>query len=134
MLMLKCKTCGEVFPGIYVPEGSTADSTVNATTSDTSHTCSRKHSNEYVTVDYMDWSWGNLNSAKVILVTYPDNFSLQEAQSLVESSSPSMAAHPQIVKVFTQKYLNHSRYGLGSGKAEENCRLNWLRLNMKCHV
>jgi GTPase len=58
-------------------------------------------------------------SAKVILVTYPDNFSLQEAQSLVESSSPSMASHPQIVKVITQKYLNHSRYGLGSGKAEE---------------
>jgi GTP-binding protein HflX len=58
-------------------------------------------------------------SAKVILVTYPDNFSLQEAQSLVESSSPSMASHPQIVKVFTQKFLNHSRYGLGSGKAEE---------------
>ena len=56
MLMLKCKTCGEVFPGIYVPEGSTADFTANATTSDTSHTCSRKHSNEYVTVDYMDLS------------------------------------------------------------------------------
>jgi hypothetical protein len=53
VLMLKCKTCGEVFPGIYVPEGSKADSTVNATTYDTSHTCSRKHSNEYVTVDYM---------------------------------------------------------------------------------
>jgi hypothetical protein len=53
--MLKCKTCGEVFPGIYVPEGSTADSTANAT-SDTLHTCSRKHSNEYVTVDYMDLS------------------------------------------------------------------------------
>jgi hypothetical protein len=53
VLMLKCKTCGEVFPGRYVPEGSKADSTVNATTSDTSHTCSRKHSNEYVTVDYM---------------------------------------------------------------------------------
>ena len=60
-----------------------------------------------------------MNSAKVILITYPDNFSLQEAQSLVESSSPSMASHPQVVKVFTQKYLNHSRYGLGSGKAEE---------------
>ncbi len=60
-----------------------------------------------------------MTSAKVILVTYPDSFSLQEAQSLVESSSPSMAPHPQIVKVFTQKYLNHSRYGLGSGKAEE---------------
>ncbi len=60
-----------------------------------------------------------ISANKVILVTYPDNFSLQEAQSLVESSSPSMASHPQIVKVFTQKFLNHSRYGLGSGKAEE---------------
>ena len=30
-----------------------------------------------------------------------------------------MAAQPQIVKVFTQKYLNHSRYGIGSGKAEQ---------------
>jgi hypothetical protein len=56
MLMLKCKTYGEVFPGMYVPEGSTAGFRVNATTSDTSHTCSRKHSNEYVTVDYMDLS------------------------------------------------------------------------------
>ena len=60
-----------------------------------------------------------MNSPKVILVTYPDNFSLQEAQSLVESSSPSMSPHPQVVKVITQKYLNHARYGLGSGKAEE---------------
>ena len=60
-----------------------------------------------------------MNSAKVILVTYPDNFSLQEAQSLVESSSPSMSPHPQVVKVITQKYLNHARYCLGSGKAEE---------------
>jgi GTPase len=60
-----------------------------------------------------------MNSTKVILVTYPDNFSLQEAEGLVESWSPSMAPHPQIVKVFTQKYLNHSRYGLGSGKADE---------------
>ena len=60
-----------------------------------------------------------MNSTKVILVTYPDNFSLQEAEGLVESLSTSMAPHPQIVKVFTQKYLNHSRYGLGSGKADE---------------
>ena len=60
-----------------------------------------------------------ISANKVILVTYPDNFSLQEAQSLVESSSPSMALHPKIVKVITQKFLNHSRYGLGSGKAEE---------------
>jgi hypothetical protein len=54
--MLKCKTCGEVFPGIYVPEGSTDDFKSSVTNSNTSHTCSRKHSNEYVTVDYMDWS------------------------------------------------------------------------------
>jgi GTP-binding protein HflX len=60
-----------------------------------------------------------LNSTKVVLVTYPDNFSLQEARGLVNSSSSSMASQPQIVKAFTQKYLNHSRYGLGSGKADE---------------
>ena len=60
-----------------------------------------------------------MNSSQVILVTYPDNFSLQEAEGLVESSLPSMAPRPQILKVFTQKYLNHSRYGLGSGKADE---------------
>ena len=61
----------------------------------------------------------SLNYAKVVLVSYPDNFSLQEARSLIESSSHSMASQPRIVKVFTQKYLNHSRYGIGSGKAEE---------------
>ena len=61
----------------------------------------------------------SLNYAKVVLVSYPDNFSLQEARSLIESSSHSMAPQPRIVKVFTQKYLNHSRYGIGSGKAEE---------------
>ena len=49
----------------------------------------------------------------VILVTYPDTFTLQEAKSLVDSSDRS------IVAVFTQKYLNHSEYGIGSGKAEE---------------
>ena len=61
-----------------------------------------------------------MNSTKVILVTYPDDFSIQEAKSLVESSQSSTEApQPKIVKVFTQKYLNHSQYGLGSGKAEE---------------
>jgi hypothetical protein len=54
--MLKCKTCGEVFPGLYVPEGSTDDFKTTATNSDITHICSRKHSNEYVPVDYMDWS------------------------------------------------------------------------------
>jgi GTP-binding protein HflX len=50
---------------------------------------------------------------KTILVSYPDSFRLEEAKSLVES------ADYNIVKVFTQKYLNHSQYGLGAGKAEE---------------
>jgi hypothetical protein len=54
--MLQCKTCGEVFPGIYVPEGSTLDFKATATNADTLHTCSRHHINEYATVDYMDWS------------------------------------------------------------------------------
>jgi GTPase len=47
-------------------------------------------------------------------VTYPDSFRLEEAKSLVES-----LPHYKIVKVFTQKYLDHAEYGLGSGKAEE---------------
>jgi GTPase len=47
-------------------------------------------------------------------VTYPDSFRLEEAKSLVES-----LPQYKIVKVFTQKYLDHAKYGLGSGKAEE---------------
>jgi len=47
-------------------------------------------------------------------VTYPDSFRLEEAKSLMGSLTDC-----QIVKVVTQKYLNHSEYGLGSGKAEE---------------
>jgi GTPase len=54
-----------------------------------------------------------LNGRNAILVTYPDDFRQQEARSLVES------ADYQIVKVFSQKYLNHSTYGLGPGKVEE---------------
>jgi GTPase len=49
----------------------------------------------------------------VILVTYPDAFVVEEARSLVDSSDRSIAG------VFSQKYLNHSQYGIGSGKAEE---------------
>jgi GTPase len=54
-----------------------------------------------------------LKGRDAILVTYPDGFRQQEARSLVES------ADYQIVKVFSQKYLNHSTYGLGPGKVEE---------------
>jgi GTP-binding protein HflX len=54
-----------------------------------------------------------LKGRDAILVTYPDGFRQQEARSLVES------ADYQIVKEFSQKYLNHSTYGLGPGKVEE---------------
>lgn len=55
----------------------------------------------------------NKKLQKVALVTYPDIFTLEEAKSLVESADRS------IVGVFTQKYMNHSEYGIGSGKAQE---------------
>ena len=55
----------------------------------------------------------------MVLVSYPDRFRLDEGKSLVESSGTSTVDSCQIVKIFTQKYLNHSQYGLGSGKAEE---------------
>lgn len=48
-----------------------------------------------------------------MLVSYPDSFRLEESKSLVES------ADCKVMEVFTQKYLNHSEFGLGSGKAEE---------------
>lgn len=56
---------------------------------------------------------------KVVLVTYPDTFRHDEARSLVESAtSPTMHSY-EIAKIFTQRYLNRSKYGVGSGKAEE---------------
>jgi GTPase len=55
-----------------------------------------------------------LKPVEVALVTYPDSFTSQEAKSLAESM-----AGWHVTKVFTQKYLNHSEYGMGSGKAEE---------------
>jgi GTPase len=54
------------------------------------------------------------NITKVILITYPDRFRLEEARSLVESLPQN-----KIVKIFTQRYLNRAEYGMGSGKAEE---------------
>ncbi|MDR4510381.1 MAG: GTPase HflX [Nitrososphaeraceae archaeon] len=51
---------------------------------------------------------------KVILVTYPEDFILNEGKQLVLS-----IPNYEIVKIFTQKYLNHAKYGIGSGKAEE---------------
>ena len=54
------------------------------------------------------------NLTKIVLVTYPDSFRLEEAKSLVES-----LPQVKIIKIFTQKYLDHSKYGMGGGKAEE---------------
>jgi hypothetical protein len=39
-----------------VPEDCTEDSKLPVTSSDTSHTCSRGHKNQYDTEEYMDWS------------------------------------------------------------------------------
>jgi GTP-binding protein HflX len=50
---------------------------------------------------------------KVILVTYRDEFVKQEASGLVEAAGYSIAS------LLDQKRLNHSQYGVGSGKAEE---------------
>jgi GTP-binding protein HflX len=56
---------------------------------------------------------------KVVLVTYPDTFRFEEAKSLVESGiAPTMHSY-EITKIFTQKFLNRSKYGIGSGKADE---------------
>lgn len=50
----------------------------------------------------------------VILVTYPENFAIEEAKSLIESMP-----NYRVSKIFTQKYLNRTKYGMGAGKAEE---------------
>jgi GTPase len=55
-----------------------------------------------------------LHQANIILVTYPEEFAVEEAKSLVESIPDY-----KVVKVFTQKYLNRAKYGMGFGKAEE---------------
>ena len=56
MLMLKCRTCGEVFPGHYVDEGSNNEIKLEAASSDAFHMCSRGHKHEYAADEYLDWS------------------------------------------------------------------------------
>lgn len=56
MLMLKCRTCGLVFPGHYVPEGSNAEFKAGAAKEDSLHSCSNGHEHEYAAEEYMDWS------------------------------------------------------------------------------
>ena len=50
----------------------------------------------------------------VILVSYPDNFAVEEAKGLIESMP-----NYRILRIFTQNYLNRAKYGMGAGKAEE---------------
>src|SRR5215210_124210 len=55
-----------------------------------------------------------MHQVNVILVTYPEDFAIEEAKSLVESTPDY-----KVVRVFTQRYLNRAKYGMGFGKAEE---------------
>ena len=66
---------------------------------------------------------------EVVLVTYTDDFTLQEAKSLAESM-----VGWRVVKVFTQKYLNHAEYGVGSGKAQEIAEFLKESPNVKCVI
>jgi len=70
-----------------------------------------------------------LKPFEVVLVTYTDDFTLQEARSLAESM-----VGWRVVKVFTQKYLNHAEYGVGSGKAHEIAEFLKESPNVKCVI
>lgn len=50
---------------------------------------------------------------KALLITYPQRPIREEAIGLVES------AGYELIDLITQRYLRHSKYGLGSGKAEK---------------
>ena len=62
-------------------------------------------------------------------MTYTDDFTIQEAKSLAESM-----VGWSVVKVFTQKYLNHAEYGVGSGKAQEIAEFLKESPNVKCVI
>ena len=62
-------------------------------------------------------------------MTYTDDFTLQEAKSLAESM-----VGWSVVKIFTQKYLNHAEYGVGSGKAHEIAEFLKESPNIKCVI
>ena len=56
MLMLKCKTCGQIFPGLYVPDDRSNSTETTNTSTDSLYTCSRGHQNKYNVADYTDLS------------------------------------------------------------------------------
>src|SRR6185312_3454250 len=55
----------------------------------------------------------NSEARKAILITYPNQFALSEAEGLAESVEYS------ILEVISQKNITRSRFGVGKGKAEE---------------
>jgi hypothetical protein len=54
MLMTKCKTCGEVIPGVYIPEQGRPGFKAHVKNVDTSHICSRGHKSDDTR---MNMSW-----------------------------------------------------------------------------
>src|SRR5262245_24006217 len=62
---------------------------------------------------------------KAILVTYPNRQILNEASSLAH------AAGYVLERIITQKHITRSRYGIGSGKAEE---LKEIAVDTDCDV
>lgn len=57
-----------------------------------------------------------LNRSRAVLVSYPDEYVIQEALGLAE------AAGYEVSRLITQSYLSRAKYGIGSGKAEEVAR------------
>lgn len=53
-----------------------------------------------------------LSGKTAILITYPNNFAINEAKSLAESAGYI------IMEIISQKNITKSRYGIGKGKAE----------------
>ena len=58
-----------------------------------------------------------MNMTKALLVHYPDKYVAEEALALAG------AAGYEPVAELTQRYLDHARYGMGNGKAEEAASL-----------
>jgi hypothetical protein len=55
MLMLKCKTCGTIFSGVYA-EDMKEFRNESENNPNSSFKCSKGHSNNYVLEDYVDLS------------------------------------------------------------------------------
>ena len=63
------------------------------------------------------WQDRPLNPNRALLVTHPDRDTIEEAESLAR------AAGYEPIGLVTQGFLQHAKYGVGSGKAEELARL-----------